>query len=82
MPLIEARKARSVWKCVAISSNMHPLCPPQSLQECGCLSLQHHMLEPVQRVPRYEMLLKDYLKKLPEDDSDRGDAESKGDGVL
>ncbi|XP_042565936.1 FYVE, RhoGEF and PH domain-containing protein 4 isoform X2 [Clupea harengus] len=47
----------------------------QSLQECGFLSLQHHMLEPVQRVPRYEMLLKDYLKKLPEDDSDRGDAE-------
>ncbi|KAL2102702.1 hypothetical protein ACEWY4_001870 [Coilia grayii] len=47
----------------------------QSLPECGCLTLQHHMLEPVQRVPRYEMLLKDYLKKLPEDDSDRGDAE-------
>ncbi|XP_063073165.1 FYVE, RhoGEF and PH domain-containing protein 4 isoform X2 [Engraulis encrasicolus] len=47
----------------------------QSLPECGCLTLQHHMLEPVQRVPRYEMLLKDYLKKLPEDDSDRVDAE-------
>jgi len=37
---------------------------------CGCLTLQHHMLEPVQRVPRYEMLLKDYLKKLPEDNPD------------
>uniref|UniRef100_A0A3Q0RN60 FYVE, RhoGEF and PH domain containing 4b n=1 Tax=Amphilophus citrinellus TaxID=61819 RepID=A0A3Q0RN60_AMPCI len=37
---------------------------------CGMLTLQHHMLEPVQRVPRYEMLLKDYLKKLPEDDPD------------
>ncbi|XP_072235228.1 FYVE, RhoGEF and PH domain-containing protein 4-like isoform X2 [Leuresthes tenuis] len=37
---------------------------------CGCLTLQHHMLEPVQRVPRYEMLLKDYLKKLPEDSPD------------
>lgn len=28
------------------------------------------MLEPVQRVPRYEMLLRDYLKKLPKDDPD------------
>uniref|UniRef100_A0A3Q1ARJ4 FYVE, RhoGEF and PH domain containing 4a n=1 Tax=Amphiprion ocellaris TaxID=80972 RepID=A0A3Q1ARJ4_AMPOC len=47
----------------------------QSQEVCGCLTLQHHMLEPVQRVPRYEMLLKDYLKKLPQDDSDRRDAE-------
>ncbi|XP_043964659.1 FYVE, RhoGEF and PH domain-containing protein 4-like isoform X1 [Gambusia affinis] len=42
----------------------------QSQELCGNLTLQHHMLEPVQRVPRYEMLLKDYLKKLPEDDPD------------
>ncbi|KAK5849169.1 hypothetical protein PBY51_008832 [Eleginops maclovinus] len=42
----------------------------QSQEECGSLTLQHHMLEPVQRVPRYEMLLKDYLKKLPKDDPD------------
>lgn len=42
----------------------------QSQEICGNLTLQHHMLEPVQRVPRYEMLLKDYLKKLPEDDPD------------
>uniref|UniRef100_A0A3Q3LY69 FYVE, RhoGEF and PH domain containing 4a n=1 Tax=Labrus bergylta TaxID=56723 RepID=A0A3Q3LY69_9LABR len=47
----------------------------QSTDMCGSLTLQHHMLEPVQRVPRYEMLLKDYLKKLPEDDPDRRDAE-------
>uniref|UniRef100_A0A3Q4HUS7 FYVE, RhoGEF and PH domain containing 4a n=1 Tax=Neolamprologus brichardi TaxID=32507 RepID=A0A3Q4HUS7_NEOBR len=47
----------------------------QSQEICGCLTLQHHMLEPVQRVPRYEMLLKDYLKKLPQDDPDRRDAE-------
>ncbi|KAM4749645.1 FYVE, RhoGEF and PH domain-containing protein 4-like [Rhinophrynus dorsalis] len=33
------------------------------------------MLEPVQRIPRYEMLLKDYLRKLPEDSLDRRDAE-------
>ncbi|XP_056908555.1 FYVE, RhoGEF and PH domain-containing protein 4a isoform X4 [Takifugu flavidus] len=47
----------------------------QSQEICGSLTLQHHMLEPVQRVPRYEMLLKDYLKKLPQDDPDRRDAE-------
>uniref|UniRef100_A0A3P8T0L5 FYVE, RhoGEF and PH domain containing 4b n=2 Tax=Amphiprion percula TaxID=161767 RepID=A0A3P8T0L5_AMPPE len=42
----------------------------QTQEVCGNLTLQHHMLEPVQRVPRYEMLLKDYLKKLPEEDPD------------
>ncbi|XP_050990950.1 FYVE, RhoGEF and PH domain-containing protein 4a isoform X7 [Labeo rohita] len=47
----------------------------QGQEVCGCLTLQHHMLEPVQRVPRYEMLLKDYLKKLPQDHIDRRDAE-------
>lgn len=39
--------------------------------------MQHHMLEPVQRIPRYEMLLKDYLRKLPPDDPDWNDAKSK-----
>ncbi|XP_048010376.1 FYVE, RhoGEF and PH domain-containing protein 4 isoform X1 [Megalobrama amblycephala] len=47
----------------------------QSQDVCGNLTLQHHMLEPVQRVPRYEMLLRDYLKKLPENDNDRSQAE-------
>ncbi|CAN9508308.1 unnamed protein product [Ophioblennius macclurei] len=42
----------------------------QSWEVCGSLTLQHHMLEPVQRVPRYEMLLKDYLRKLPEENPD------------
>ncbi|KAM5336774.1 FYVE, RhoGEF and PH domain-containing protein 3 isoform 2-T3 [Glossophaga mutica] len=42
---------------------------------CGNLTLQHHMLEPVQRVPRYELLLKDYVKRLPADAPDRRDAE-------
>ncbi|XP_029018265.1 FYVE, RhoGEF and PH domain-containing protein 4-like [Betta splendens] len=37
---------------------------------CGSLTLQHHMLEPVQRVPRYEMLLRDYLRRLPEENPD------------
>ncbi|XP_005939026.1 faciogenital dysplasia isoform X4 [Haplochromis burtoni] len=47
----------------------------QKQDVCGNLTLQHHMLEPVQRIPRYELLLKDYLKKLPNDALDRKDAE-------
>ncbi|TDG96821.1 hypothetical protein EPR50_G00232890 [Perca flavescens] len=42
----------------------------QSQEVCGSLTLQHHMLEPVQRVPRYEMLLRDYLKNLPKNHPD------------
>ncbi|TRY93490.1 hypothetical protein DNTS_011703 [Danionella cerebrum] len=42
---------------------------------CGNLTLQHHMLEPVQRIPRYELLLKDYLHRLPEDADDFKDAQ-------
>jgi hypothetical protein len=34
------------------------------------------MLSPVQRIPRYELLLKDYLKKLPDDSVDKEDTES------
>lgn len=58
------------WQTIIVSFS-------QALPECGNLSLQHHMLTPIQRIPRYEMLLKDYLKKLPEDSPDRVDSESK-----
>ncbi|KAM4664204.1 FYVE, RhoGEF and PH domain-containing protein 1 isoform 2-T3 [Discoglossus pictus] len=47
----------------------------QREETCGNLTLQHHMLGPVQRIPRYELLLKDYLLKLATDSRDRGDAE-------
>jgi hypothetical protein len=46
------------------------------MPECGNLTLSHHMLSPIQRIPRYELLLKDYLKKLPEDSDDKEDTES------
>ncbi|OQR66383.1 fyve, partial [Tropilaelaps mercedesae] len=46
-----------------------------SLPECGKLQVSHHMLTPVQRIPRYELLLKEYLKKLPEDSPDRDDTQ-------
>ena len=49
----------------------------QAMPECRQLTLQHHMLTPIQRIPRYEMLLKDYCSKLPEDSPDRADSESK-----
>ncbi|CAH2278273.1 FYVE, and PH domain-containing 4 isoform X1 [Pelobates cultripes] len=49
--------------------------------KCASLTLQHHMLGPVQRVPRYEMLLKDYLRKLPQDSLDRRDAEKSLDNI-
>ncbi|MBN3300079.1 FGD1 protein, partial [Amia calva] len=47
----------------------------QRQEVCGNLTLQHHMLEPVQRIPRYELLLKDYLHRLPLDAPDCKDAQ-------
>uniref|UniRef100_A0A8C3IMZ2 FYVE, RhoGEF and PH domain containing 2 n=1 Tax=Chrysemys picta bellii TaxID=8478 RepID=A0A8C3IMZ2_CHRPI len=47
----------------------------QKREVCANLTLQHHMLEPVQRIPRYELLLKDYVRKLPPESPDRHDAE-------
>ncbi|XP_064328327.1 FYVE, RhoGEF and PH domain-containing protein 2 [Phalacrocorax carbo] len=47
----------------------------QKKKICANLTLQHHMLEPVQRIPRYELLLKDYVRKLPPESPDRDDAE-------
>eukprot|EP00095_Tigriopus_kingsejongensis_P002275 maker-scaffold365_size194585-snap-gene-0.22 protein:Tk02275 transcript:maker-scaffold365_size194585-snap-gene-0.22-mRNA-1 annotation:"and ph domain-containing protein 4" len=46
-----------------------------AMPDCRNLSLQHHMLTPIQRIPRYEMLLKGYLLKLPKDSLDREDSE-------
>ncbi|KAG7207143.1 hypothetical protein KM043_001015 [Ampulex compressa] len=46
----------------------------QKLEECAKLSLAHHMLSPIQRLPRYELLLKDYLKNLTDENPDYEDA--------
>jgi FYVE/RhoGEF/PH domain-containing protein 2 len=35
------------------------------------------MLSPIQRIPRYELLLRDYIQKLPDTSPDRADAQSK-----
>ncbi|XP_006860481.1 PREDICTED: FYVE, RhoGEF and PH domain-containing protein 2 [Chrysochloris asiatica] len=47
----------------------------QDSEASGSLTLQHHMLEPVQRLPRYELLLKEYVQKLPAQAPDRNDAQ-------
>lgn len=49
----------------------------QKLDECGKLTLSHHMLSPIQRLPRYELLLKDYLRNLADDNLDYEDTRSK-----
>ncbi|XP_063613352.1 uncharacterized protein LOC134786636 [Penaeus indicus] len=59
-------------KCPRFAAIMDEI---HSMEVCGNLTLQHHMLSPVQRIPRYEMLLREYLKKLPEDSPDRHDTE-------
>ncbi|XP_047491749.1 uncharacterized protein LOC125040976 isoform X3 [Penaeus chinensis] len=68
MTIINAWQA----KCPRFSAIMDEI---HSMEVCGNLTLQHHMLSPVQRIPRYEMLLREYLKKLPEDSPDRHDTE-------
>nr|XP_031290667.1 FYVE, RhoGEF and PH domain-containing protein 2 isoform X5 [Camelus dromedarius] len=47
----------------------------QNSEASGSLTLQHHMLEPVQRIPRYELLLKEYVQKLPAQAPDLADAQ-------
>lgn len=46
------------------------------LDECAKLSLSHHMLSPIQRLPRYELLLKDYLRNLEDENPDYEDTQS------
>ncbi|XP_068217439.1 FYVE, RhoGEF and PH domain-containing protein 2-like isoform X3 [Palaemon carinicauda] len=59
-------------KCPRFAAIMDEI---HSMEACANLTLQHHMLSPVQRIPRYEMLIRDYLKKLPEESPDRHDTE-------
>ena len=49
----------------------------QKLEECGKLTLSHHMLSPIQRLPRYELLIKDYLKNLSKENPDYEDTKSR-----
>ena len=76
---------------------------PQAMPECRSLTLQHHMLSPIQvqtpdktapqmslnqifkipslliylqRIPRYELLLKEYIQRLPDNSPDTQDSQS------
>ncbi|XP_021930106.1 FYVE, RhoGEF and PH domain-containing protein 4-like [Zootermopsis nevadensis] len=66
MNIISALAAKN-QRFTAIMDEIH------RMPECGNLTLSHHMLSPVQRIPRYELLLKDYLKKLSDDSFDKED---------
>ncbi|XP_046343093.2 FYVE, RhoGEF and PH domain-containing protein 1-like [Haliotis rufescens] len=46
----------------------------QQSTECDNLTLETHMLEPIQRLPRYQLLLQRYLTYLREDSPDMEDA--------
>ena len=47
----------------------------QSLPMCGSLPISAHLLGIVQRIPRYKLLLEQYIKHLPEESGDREDSE-------
>lgn len=68
--------SESLFRLFVLSHVVVVVVVVQREERCGNLTLQHHMLEPVQRIPRYELLLKDYLHRLPEDAPDRRDAQS------
>ena len=46
----------------------------QALPKCCSLPITAHMLGIVQRIPRYKLLLQQYIKHLPEDSEDREDS--------
>ncbi|XP_076804222.1 uncharacterized protein LOC143448385 isoform X2 [Clavelina lepadiformis] len=70
----EAMNTIKIWseKSNAFSAIIKSI---QKLPESNSLTLQHHMLGPVQRVPRYRLLLDDYVKRLPETSEDRPQSE-------
>lgn len=43
---------------------------------CANLALRHYLLKPVQRIPQYQLLLRDYLKHLPPDSADYTDTQA------
>ncbi|XP_061533002.1 FYVE, RhoGEF and PH domain-containing protein 6-like isoform X2 [Phycodurus eques] len=43
---------------------------------CASLALKHYLLKPVQRIPQYQLLLRDYLKNLSKDSADYKDTQA------
>lgn len=56
--------------------NGHVHINQQKLEDCGNLPIQHHLIGPIQRIPRYRLLLEAYLRRLPDDSADRPETES------
>ena len=46
-----------------------------ALPKCFSLPVSAHLLDVVQRIPRYKLLLEQYIKHLPEDSDDREGSE-------
>ncbi|XP_077601347.1 FYVE, RhoGEF and PH domain-containing protein 6-like [Stigmatopora nigra] len=42
---------------------------------CANLALKHYLLKPIQRIPQYQLLLRDYLKNLSKDSADYKDTQ-------
>ena len=61
-----------IYSIICVNNIVSPTTPVilQSAPACGNLTVAHYMLEPVQRIPRYRLLLVDYLKHLPQDSLD------------
>lgn len=45
------------------------------MPECDNLPLEHHLISPVQRVMRYQLLVQEYLRHLPDGHQDKANAE-------
>ena len=45
----------------------------ECLPKCKNLKILHYLLQPIQRLPRYRLLLEEYFKHLPEDSEDYDD---------
>ncbi|XP_054633470.1 FYVE, RhoGEF and PH domain-containing protein 6-like [Dunckerocampus dactyliophorus] len=43
---------------------------------CANLALKHYLLKPIQRIPQYQLLLRDYLKNLSKDSADYKDTQA------
>nr|XP_057931901.1 FYVE, RhoGEF and PH domain-containing protein 6-like [Doryrhamphus excisus] len=43
---------------------------------CANLALKHYLLKPIQRIPQYQLLLRDYLKHLSKDSADYKDTQA------
>ncbi|XP_015315253.1 FYVE, RhoGEF and PH domain-containing protein 2 isoform X4 [Bos taurus] len=65
----------SCWPPGQTNPHLSRRLSPASSEASASLTLQHHMLEPVQRIPRYELLLKEYVQKLPGQAPDLADAQ-------